>query len=60
MAYTLVAGGLVISAYFAYLGEIWLTSGTLAGIAAASINGFLNHKMPQIGSKSNQPKPTKS
>lgn len=56
MAYTLVAGGLMISAYFAYLGQIWLTSGILVGIAAASVNGFLNHKMPQIGSKAKQTK----
>ncbi len=56
MAYSIVAGGFLISAYFAYLGLIWLTGGTLSAIAVAVVNGFLNHKMPQIGSKTKAPK----
>ena len=52
MAYSIVIVGLFISAFFAYLDMPWLTGGTLAGIAVASMKGFLNHKMPQIGSKS--------
>jgi uncharacterized membrane protein len=51
MAFLLVSMGLIISAFFAYLELIWLTASTLGAIAIAAIQGFLNYKRPQIGTK---------
>ena len=56
MAFFIVITGLLVSAYFAYLDLLWLTGSTLVGIATATYSGFLNHKMPQIGSNSKETK----